>query len=192
MLRRIALAVGLVFAALGLAIAVAPDLATTLRLPEVPTLVVGAVAAVLALSAYFARRHTGFRDASDVASRNEFLEGRFEPPRPGADVDAQFGDTGGSRFGGSSDAHFTDRVRQLAVQVLVDARGVSREEAREQLEQGTWTDNETAAAFFADHIEPPAEDVVGTVVGFESMYERQAQNVVLELERIAGLDEGDA
>ncbi|MFB6270630.1 MAG: hypothetical protein ABEH83_11835, partial [Halobacterium sp.] len=183
-----ALAVGLVFAALGLALAAAPGLARTLQLPEIPTVVVGGFALALGLATYFARRETDFRDASDDEHRNELLEGQFEPPRPGADVDALLQEGGRTRHGGSSDAQFNERFRQLAVQVLVDARGVSREQAHQQLDDGTWTENTTAASFFAQDVDPPAEDVVGAVVGLDSMYERQAHNVIVELREISGLN----
>lgn len=189
--RKVALAFGLVFAGLGFAMAAAPGLARTLRLPEVPTVVVAGFALALGLATYFARRHTEFRDASDDEQRNELLEGQFEPPRPGADVDAQLSEGGRTRYGGSSDAQFNERLRQLAVQVLVDAEGLSREAAHRQLDEGTWTDNTTAASFFATDIDPPAEDVVGVVVGFDSMYERQAHNAVVELKEIAGLTVGE-
>jgi membrane protein implicated in regulation of membrane protease activity len=190
--RKVALAVGLVFAALGFLLAAAPGFARTLQLPEIPTVVVGGFALALGLATYLARRHTEFRDASDDERRNELLEGQFEPPRPGAAVDAQLSEGGRTRHGGSSDARFNERLRQLAVQVLVDARAVSREEAHEQLDDGTWTENTTAASFFSREIDPPAEDVVGAVVGIDSMYERQAHNAVVELKEIAGLDVGES
>lgn len=190
-LRKVTLAFGLVFAALGFVLALSPGLATVLQLPEVPTIFVGAFALVLGLATYFGRRNTEFRDASDEERRNELLEGHFEPPRPGADVDAQMGKGGRSRYGGSSDARFNERLRQLAVQVLVDAKGFSREEAHDQLDDGTWTNNRTAASFFSPDIDPPAEDVMGAVVGIDSMYERQAHNAVVELKDIAGLTVGE-
>lgn len=190
--RRLALALGTLFAALGVAVAANPGLAATLRLPAVPTLFVGALAVALGLSAYLARRHTSFRDAGDDERRDELLEDRYEPPRPGADVGAALGEHGVSRRGAPANASFTERLRQLAVRVLVDARGVSRAEAHEQLDEGTWTDDATAASLFASDVDPPAEDVVGSVVGFESMYERQAHSVVVELQRIAGLDAGES
>lgn len=189
-LRRLALAFGLLFALLGFAAVVSPGLVTSIRLPNIPMVVVGGLAFALGFAAYFARRHTEFREASDYEQRNELLESQFEPPRPGADVDARLRENGGRRYGDSTDEQLGVRLRQLAVQVLVDAEGLSREDANRQLDDGTWTENLTAASFFASTIDPPAEDVVGTVVGFTSMYERQAYNVIVELEEIAGLNEG--
>ncbi|MFB6073275.1 MAG: hypothetical protein ABEJ88_09940 [Halobacterium sp.] len=189
MLRRIMLVVGVLFAALGIGVAVQPGLVSTIRLPDLPTVVIGGLAFVLAAETYLARRHTDFRDERDDAS--EYLESRREVPRPGADVDERLASGPRSRTGGSRDERFRERLRLLTVQVLVDARGLGREEAHEQLDDGTWTEDTTAASFFADEIDPPTGELVGSIVGGSRVYDQQAQHVVTELQRIAGLHGGE-
>lgn len=190
MLRRFLLALGSLFALVGFAVAIDPSLASVVRFPPLPTVVISALAAAFALAAFIQRRHTEFRDAEDDADRNTLLEASFEPPRPGAAVDAHLREGSGDISAASSDQRFSDRIHSLAVQVLVDVRGLSPEDAEEQLEAGTWTDDRAAASFFAADVDPPAQDFVGSIVGAETMYERQAGHVIEELQRITGVDGG--
>jgi hypothetical protein len=191
MLRRLLLAVGLVLAGVGFAVAVQPNLAQIVRLPPLPTFVVAVLAGVFALAGAVARRNTEFRDETDDEDRNDALETRFEPPRPGEDIDARLREGAGTLRKGADDAQFSDRLRDVTVQALVDARGLAPEAAERQLDEGTWTDDRTAAAFFADDVDSPTADVVGAIVSADPVYERQAEHVVRELRRIAGLQGGE-
>jgi len=191
MLRRLLLAVGLVLAAVGFAVAVRPSLASVVRFPPLPTFVVAVFAAVFALVAALARRHTEFRDETDDEDRNDALETRFEAPRPGEDIDARLREGAGTLRASADNAQFSDRLRAVTVQALVDARGLAPEEAERQLEAGTWTDDRAAAAFFADDVDSPATDVLGAIVSADPVYERQAQHVVRELRHITGLQGGE-
>ena len=191
MLRRLLLAVGLVLAALGFAVAAQPSLASVVRFPPLPTFVVAALAGAFALAAALARRHTDFRDETDDEDRNDALESRFEPPRPGEDVDARLREGAGTFRGRADDAQFSDRLRAVTVQALVDARGIAPGEAERQLDEGTWTDDRAAAAFFADDVDSPATDVVVAIVSADPVYERQAEHVVRELRHITGLQGGE-
>lgn len=191
MLRRFLLALGSLFALVGFAVAIDPSLAAVIRFPPLPTVVISALAAGFALAAFIQRRHTEFRDAEDDDARNTLLEASFEPPRPGTDVDAYLREGAGDITRASSSERFSQRIRSLAVQVLVDVRGLSPEDADEQLDAGTWTDDRTAASFFAEDVDPPAQDFVGSIVGADTMYERQAGRVIRELQRITGVDRGE-
>jgi len=191
MLRRLLLALGLVLAGVGFAVAVQPSLARVVRFPPLPTVVVAVLAGTFAFAAALARHHTEFRDETDDEERNEALESRFEPPRPGEDIDARLREGAGRFRGGTDNAQFSDRLRAVTVTALVDARGLSPEEAERQIDEGTWTDDRTAAAFFADDVDSPATDVVGAIVSADPVYERQAEHVVRELRRIAGLQGGE-
>lgn len=190
MLRRLVLALGLVLAGVGFAVAVQPSLARVIDFPPLPTVVVGGLAAAFALAGAIARRNTDFRDETDDEDRNDSLESRFEPPRPGEDVDARLREGAGRLRSGANTAEFSDRLRTVTVQALADARGLPPEEASRQLDDGTWTDDRTAAAFFADDVDSPATDVVGAMVSADPVYERQADHVVRELRRITGVDGG--
>jgi len=190
--RRVLLVFGLVFSLLGFAVVVQPGVVDSVRLPDVPTVIIGGFAALLATTTYLARRHTEFRDASDDEERNEHLENRYEPPRPGADVDERLREGAGDLVASPSGQRFRERMEILAVQVLVDANGMPQEEAKSKLEDGSWTDDTMAASFFCNDIDPPAQDVFSTIVGRSTVYEQQVHRVVAELQTIAGLDGGDA
>lgn len=192
MLRRVLVVFGVAFTALGFAVVVDPTLARRLNFPPIPTVMVAGLGAVFGVAAYIRRRHTSFRDASDDEDRNALLEGRYEPPRPGANVDAQIREGAGERQRSGSDQLLRDRIRAATVQALADARGISPADAHRQLDDGTWTDDRTAASFFSNDVEPPAPDLVGTIVNAESLYERQAGHVIRELRRITRRDGGDA
>jgi hypothetical protein len=184
--RRILLVFGVGLSLAGLAIVVDPGLAADIKIPDIPRVVVAAFAALLGYVAFYARRQTEFRDASDDASRNDNLEDRFEPPRPGAEIDAELQEGASPRSTSAPSVRVRDRLKQLTIQVLQDAEGVSEREAEEQLETGEWTDDQTAAAFFAEDISPPPSELVGSIMGYESAFERKASHVVGELDRIAG------
>jgi len=192
MLRRFLLLFGLLFAAVGFAVTVDPGLAAAIGFPPLPTVIIAGLAAAFALVDVVARRDTDFRDETDDEDRNETLEPRVEAPRPGEGIDARLREGAGIRNAGAGSTQFSDRLRAVTVRALADARGLSAEEAQRQLDEGTWTDDPTAAAFFADDVDAPATDVVTAIVSADPVYERQAQHVVRELQRITGIEGGDA
>jgi len=185
-LRRVLLALGVLFAALGVAVAASPSLAATLRLPNVPRVAVAVLAVVFALATHAARKRVEFRDPDDAVVRASGLEDRYEPPRPGADVDAELAIGPGEGASGA-DARIRERLRLLAVRVLSDAEGWSEEKAHRRLDEGTWTDDRTAAALFSEAVDPPARNVVVEFAGIESTREREVRRALAELERRAGV-----
>lgn len=190
LVRRFLLVLGVVFSLTGLAIVVDPGLASDIKIPDIPRVVVAAFAVLLGYIAFYSRRQTEFRDASDDASRNTNLEDRFEPPRPGSEIDAELQQGASHQSTAAPSVRIRDRLEQLTMQVLQDTEGISEREAEARLENGTWTDDQTAAAFFAEDISPPPSELVGTIMGYESAFERKASHVVGELDRIAGTRQG--
>lgn len=184
MLRRVAVVLGLLFTAVGLAVAIAPSVADVLRLPDIPTMVVGTLAVVLAVATFLARRHADFRDPAEASVRAKGLEDRFEPPRPGEEIDEQLAAAGAE----SLDVQLRERLRLLVVRVLVESEGWSEEEAERRLQDGTWTEDRTAASLFADDVAPPAQDVVMSVTGIDSTRKRKVRHVLAELDRRSGVD----
>ncbi|MGB9963955.1 hypothetical protein [Halobacterium sp. CBA1126] len=184
MLRRVLLALGVALTALGVAVAADPALAVTLGLPAVPRVVVAVLAVAFALAARAARKNVDFRDPEEATVRASSLEGRFEPPRPGADVDADLAAGSGAS---TTDDRLRERLRVLAVRVLADAEGWSEEEAHRRLDDGTWTDDRAAAALFAADVSPPSRHVVASLTRFESTREREVRHALAELERRAGV-----
>lgn len=127
--------------------------------------------------------------------------GGYEPPErervvpvpvPGGDVDDLFalghaaGTPEATRFYRSQ---ARDRLQTIAIDVLCTHRGLSVEEAREQLRDGTWTDDEAAAGLFVLRMDGGASDEVAGVVrrsvGGEHPQVRRARRALAELERIA-------
>lgn len=72
----------------------------------------------------------------------------------------------------------------------IDAHGIAPAEAERRLDEGTWTDDRTAAAFFAEDVDSPAPAVITTVVSADPARERQARHVVAELQRLTGIEGG--
>ncbi|WP_232687317.1 DUF7269 family protein [Halobacterium zhouii] len=189
MLRRVLLVFGLAFTALGVAVAASPSVAQFLGLPNVPMVVVTALAVVLGLSAQTARKRVEFRSAEDASVDAARLEGRFEPERPGTAIDTAFA----ARSNDDSDvddARLRERLRVLAVRVLVDAEGCSEREAHRRLDDGSWTDDRLAASLFSDEVTPPAQGLVAEVAGFETLYEREIRHALDELKQMSGVDTG--
>jgi hypothetical protein len=183
MLRRIVAALGLLFTAVGFTVVVAPSVTNIARLPDIPMVVVGTLAIVLAVATFAARKRIDFRDPVEASARASGLEDRFEPPRPGAEVDEQL--TAGA---GSIDVQLRERLRHLVVQVLVESEGLTEAEAERRLADGTWTEDRTAASLFAEDVSPPAEDVVASITGAAAVRKRRVSHVLAELERRAGVD----
>ncbi|MDL0129459.1 hypothetical protein PNP59_00735 [Halobacterium salinarum] len=76
------------------------------------------------------------------------------------------------------------------MRALADAHGIAPAEAERRLDEGTWTDDRTAAAFFAEDVDSPAPAVITTVVSADPARERQARHVVAELQRLTGIEGG--
>ena len=83
-----------------------------------------------------------------------------EPPEPryrsavlGAEVGTALR-TGG-QVGIEQRAELRRRLRAVAVDVLVAHAGYDREDAREAVDEGTWTDDEAAAGYLADPVALP-------------------------------------
>jgi len=190
MLRRVLAAFGVLFVALGVAVVAAPSLTNVVRLPDVPSLIVGLLALAFAVAAFVARRRVEFRNPEEAAVRASGLEDRFEPPRPGADVDAQLTAGATTEDAGAHKVQLRERLRILAVRVLTESEGISEAEAKQRLREGTWTDDRTAAALFSDDVLPPAEDVVASVAGIESAEEREVRHALTEIQRRSGIDVG--
>lgn len=191
MLRRVLAAVGVLLVAVGVVVAAVPSVTEVVRLPDVPTVVVAGVAVVLALSAHAARKRVEFRDPEEASVRATGLEDRFDPPRPGADIDAEI--VAGPRADDAGDTPVRERLRLLAVRVLTDSENWTEEEAHQHLDDGTWTDDRTAAALFSEEVTPPAQDVVASLAGIETAHEREVRHALAELERRSnlGVEGGD-
>ncbi|MFC4438359.1 MULTISPECIES: DUF58 domain-containing protein [Natrialbaceae] len=88
----------------------------------------------------------------------------------------------------------TDGLRAAAIAALTRFDGRTEEEATQQLEDGTWTDDPVAAAFLSSSIEPPSRSVrdrLAAVASRKSRFYTQVRRAVAAIAAI-GYETGDA
>jgi hypothetical protein len=179
------LALGFVFAVLGLLFVFNPRLAANHSVSGGFVFVVGIVGVLFAgtelTSAYRTHRQQGRpRDSSSL-------------PAPGEDLDSTLETIGRRSFRESVDDReaVRDRLRRIAVRVLVRQYGCSESEAHQYLAEGTWTDDPEAAKFFAAELIDPDDFLENLRASFadESRFERRARRVVDELHALEDTDD---
>ncbi|WP_439027278.1 DUF7269 family protein [Haloarchaeobius sp. DT45] len=184
-MRRWLLVPGVACIAAGLATTVAPGLAAGAGLAVVVLVVGGVTAAGAALV-------LGYRSGGGPADRVE-SPGPTTPTDPGAAVDALLDDVTatGRRRGDDTRREVYDRIEAVAVDVLVARYDCTAETAREWLAAGTWTDDEAAAAFFTEGLQPAysTTDHLRTVRTGDPPVRRRARRALAEL---TAIEEGSA
>ncbi|WP_226479235.1 DUF7269 family protein [Natrinema amylolyticum] len=135
--------VGLVL--IGLAFVAVPELTAPFGLGESIVSVVGVIALLQGLRTVQARRHTDVTQTELPAP-----ERPQELLTPGEEIDAaiESGRVAYSREG----KQLRERLERAATDALVLERGLTEDEARAALENGTWTDDPLAAAQFTTTI----------------------------------------
>ncbi len=181
--RRLALAGGLLALALGALAVAAPGLVPVSTDRAVLSLI--ALIAVLgALRAVQSRRKTNLRAAE---TPDPELSARVGPPgEPVETAAAEFLDGARERYARSN---LRDGLREAAVATLVQYDGRSEAEARELLADGSWTDDERAAAFLGDAETawPPLGDRLRSVIGGEAAFDRSVRHAVDAVATVAGV-----
>jgi hypothetical protein len=181
---RAALAVlGVATAGLGLAMAANPSLATALPSDRDLVRLAGALIAVQGGRVLW-HRHRSELDAGTVPEPAP--EETPEATTPGAGFDdlatAATAGTDG-RVLTSRQERLHRRLRRTAVEALVRYRDYDREEAAASLDDGTWTDDPAAAAFFTGS---PVEDP-GSLTG-RSAVTRRANRAAIAIAELTGAD----
>ena len=179
-MRRIAAAIGLAAAGLGLAI-VAGVPVSPFSMQEAFIVLVGLLALV-----------QGLRYASDRAgtetrgTRTGDPEQRSHVPVPGDDADASLGLPQTLRDRGSFRREdVRNRFRAVAADTMVSQRICDREEAQSRLERGDWTDDPIASRFLAEDPDPlPLRTRLGLMVRRESAYAHGVLRALDEIERL--------
>lgn len=141
---------------------------------------VGAVSLLIALGAVAARLSAGRTRAMPPNP-----EGVHGVPHIGAAFD-EFHAGGGVHAWLVADDHPGDvhaRLRAAAIDTVMRETNCTRGEARERIEAGTWTDDDTAAAFLADPPEPTPADRLLAALGLESAYQHAARTTAAEIVR---------
>jgi len=155
------------------------------RLPPLLVPGVGLVAVVIALSA--AREAMGTDDRPVVPEP----ERRHVATVPGDEFEELLASASlRGRIGGATDRDaIRDRLERVAVAVLTRYDGDTPEQARRRLAAGTWTDDQLAAAFFGDGVDPGTSvvDRVRFAATSDSAFRRQAAHAIAALDRhVAG------
>jgi len=156
MKRRLAIALGVPFAVVGILSLVAPELTAGLPFGEIPVLILGLVFAIGGVRTLKRRRSTP-RQFTEVPDH----ETEIELPTPGDDIDAEIADIvrtpttipgAAGRGGTSRRLAFRKQVRSLAIETIQRRQGISEARAKAMLDDGTWTDDPFAASFMLGRV----------------------------------------
>ncbi|MFB6127925.1 MAG: hypothetical protein ABEJ79_11610 [Halolamina sp.] len=178
MSSRIPELVGAIAVAIGFVAVGDRGLAALLTLDRSLLLVLAVLSFVLGLGAARERRDLDRRlaDTDDV-------EGRYEAPRPGTDLDERFaGADGLSGLSLRRRSDLRERVATAAVAALSGA-GLSESAARERIDAGEWTDDPLAAWYLSPELGLSLSARLRTLVG-GSRYRTAAAHAVDAIERI--------
>ncbi|MFC7138707.1 DUF58 domain-containing protein [Halosimplex aquaticum] len=183
-------ALGLVIVVLGIAAVVGVD-----AVPELPfdaTLVTFVAGLSLALGALIMVRRA-FAAVSTAETAD--VEYRESVSVPGTEFDSLLHGAvhgmGGRRL--SARQTVVERLREAAVSIYAQAERIPEAEARERVDDGTWTDDAVAAQFLTGESRVSStSDQVRTLVGRGSKLAAHADRVIAELTELApGLSAGD-
>lgn len=139
----------------------------------------GTAALIAGLTVLFLRGLVGIEQAAPPVT-----EGTPPVPRPGAAADTTLQARAPMWIRTGRQQRVQTRLRGIAVDALVRGSGCTRDEAREHLDRGTWTDDGEAAAFLAGEFSPgPVSHMVGTVFG-DPPARRAARRAAEEIARL--------
>lgn len=137
---------GLAAASLGVVMVLAPGLAADVGRGRPVIVLVGLLAVVQGVRAAVERRR-----AEVSAAETDDPETPPDLPAPGEDFDERLARVGTYHPRTTSERReIRDRLAEAAVAALTRRERCSEAAAREQLREGTWTDDSVAAAFFAE------------------------------------------
>jgi hypothetical protein len=181
--RSLAIVVGVALVLWGLAVASVPGFAGGVTLT---TELLGAVAIVALVGGAAAVRSRFRTEETESDLPTPESAGEFSTPGEGFDDDVAALAPGGRMRGASQRRTIRDRLDELALRVLI-RQGVNEQAAREQLAEGTWTDDPYAAAFFAEaHAsDVPLEERLRAAFSGEPSERRRARHAADALAAIA-------
>lgn len=180
-------ALGIALAIAGLAMVVDPSLARSVPGPRLLVAGAGVVILFQGVRIVRARRRTEFPEAETPN-----FEASLRVPTPGDEIDASLAETRVVSFTdtigrSSAERESYQTLRSVAIDTITHRMGCSEEEAVEMLEDGTWTEDPTAAAFFgADHDSRRISlmDTLRRVSKSEMQFERQFRHATEALNRL--------
>jgi len=185
MSRSITATLGVLLGVVGIAALAVPRITTPLPTGESFVLVVGAVLVLGAVAQVQRRRHTEL----DYAETPD-AELAVDLPTPGDDLDRRLGRLRLTRFNEAERHRIRDEIADVAAETIRRRQRGSREAARRALEEGTWTEDPFAAAFFTGRVpQAPTTDRLRELFDRESPFKRRAVRSIDALERLLEADE---
>ncbi len=182
MISRALTALGVVLGVVGLIGVLAPGSVVGVPGGRVALVFVGAAILLQGVRVVNARR----RERPDEPETPD-AELRLELPTPGDDVDADLAYLETERrFDRDRRRRVRDRLYAAAVDAVERRRGCSREEAKAAVEDGSWTDDPHAAAFFTSYrSERGLTAELRFALTSESAFGRRARRAADAIHRIA-------
>jgi hypothetical protein len=170
-------AFGVLLVVVGFAFLFVPGLAGAFDANELYLSLVGVGFALQTVRVVNARRKTpydqGETDDPEIAQ---------DLPTPGDDFDDLMHDAGAARHGKHEREVVRERLRAAAIAVIVRTDGVSRDEAVSRLDEGTWTDDPYAAAFFTGRLTGTSlTQRISLFDGSRSQFERWSTHAATEI-----------
>lgn len=185
--RRLVAALGVALGVAGLAAVAVPELTAVLPANDALLLVLGALLVLGGLRDVWRRRQTDptYAEPSDT-------EQPVDLPAPGQEFDRKLGRLSNLLYRGRMRNRVRETVTTVARETLQRRCGYTADEASEALQEGAWTDDPFAAAFFAG--EPPAISPLSKVREFitpGSSFQHRAGRAIDELYRLAEEEDPD-
>jgi hypothetical protein len=182
MMSRLLAAFGVVLGVVGLIGVLAPGVVSGLPGGRGALVLVGAAILLQGVRVVNNRR----RDRPEELETPD-AEVTLELPTPGDDADADLRFLAEERrFDRERRRRIRDRMYAAAVEAVARRRGCSEEAARTVVEDGTWTDDPHAAAFFTNIQENGTlTDEIRYVIRNESVFARRARHAADAVHRLA-------
>jgi uncharacterized repeat protein (TIGR01451 family) len=187
-LHRIGISIGAIMLGIGVVLLFATDTADTIPI-GLWVADVGALVAIL-LGVWVAR--TRYRTRPDETTVPD-VERRLATPSPGHELDTLIYRLTELREGTIEyRERIQRRVGDIAVRVITRRQDCSRDEARTQLAEGTWSDNSMATSFFTGGSRARTRSLLGEVLahisGTENPYKRQVQETITAIEAVGNFE----
>nr|WP_317175867.1 DUF58 domain-containing protein [Halovivax sp. KZCA124] len=192
-IRRSVLALGLASSLIGILLIISPSLGGIVSLSgvvrTVPFALLGIVAVVLAVKYALAGTRSAAEDEREQQTNDVGL--------PTPENRPQYTEVGSTLVERLDTIKWTDRreeeptnrltlradLREVAIRVLSQTEDWTRTEIETRLEDGSWSENARAAAFFADDVVPPLSfrQRLRTLRSTEPVFARRARYAIAEI-----------
>jgi len=171
--------VGVLAVAVGLLAALDRGIAAAISPPSAVVTLIGVLGVIQGIRYANARR-----DRRRLSTEPGEPERRAPAAVPGADLDERIARVASPAPGGYRDRReLRDRIRGVAVEAVARDRNCSREAAEAAVDDGTWTDDPAAAAFFGVRGSYPVRVRLSATVRGRSRYWYGLRAAIDEIDR---------